>query len=271
MLHDPHIPDEDLLQLMDGELARTRSQEVEAHLLRCWRCRSRRGELEQSISEFVRFQRVEFDSRIPDISGPAAQLHARLDTLANEPQRQRTHFFGLRWASVPTAIAASAVVLGVVLLSWPLSRSASAASLPNSKLTPGATREISKEQVCALPGEDEERQVPTDLAIHVFQEYGIHQPRPRAYEMDYLITPALGGAEDVRNLWPQPYSGSVWTAHVKDALEDHLRTLVCKGEIDLATAQHEMASNWIAAYQKYFQTRRPLASHISFTKDLPWE
>ena len=27
---------------------------------------------------------------------------------------------------------------------------------------------------------------------------------------------------------------------------------------DLATAQHEIASNWIAAYKKYFHTQTPL-------------
>jgi len=44
------------------------------------------------------------------------------------------------------------------------------------------------------------------------------RPRPDAYEVDYLITPELGGATDIRNLWP--YGDTVWNAHVKDQLED---------------------------------------------------
>jgi hypothetical protein len=78
--------------------------------------------------------------------------------------------------------------------------------------------------------------------------------------VDYLITPALGGADDIHNLWPQSYKATVWNAEVKDALEDHLRNLVCGGELDLATAQREIATNWIEAYKKYFHTDRPLAS-----------
>ncbi|MBV9742856.1 MAG: HNH endonuclease [Acidobacteriia bacterium] len=102
------------------------------------------------------------------------------------------------------------------------------------------------------------RAVPVSLARRVFQEYGLSGAEPRSYEVDYLITPALGGAEDIRNLWPQSYSASTWNAQVKDALEDHLRDLVCSGQLDLATAQHDISSDWIAAYRKYFHTDRPL-------------
>ena len=41
-------------------------------------------------------------------------------------------------------------------------------------------------------------------------------------------------------------------------VEDRLRDMVCKGEIDLSTAQHEIATDWIVAYKKYFHTDRPL-------------
>ena len=38
---------------------------------------------------------------------------------------------------------------------------------------------------------------------------------------------------------------------MKDALERKLHKLVCAGQLDLKTAQREIASNWIEAYQKY--------------------
>ena len=101
--------------------------------------------------------------------------------------------------------------------------------------------------------------VPVALQRRVFDEYGIRAAAPGAYEVDYLITPALGGADDIHNLWPQAYTATVWNAQVKDALEDHLRDLVCDGQLDLATAQREIATNWIEAYKKYFHTDRPLA------------
>lgn len=92
----------------------------------------------------------------------------------------------------------------------------------------------------------------------VFHEYGMDGAPPRAYEVDHLITPALGGTDDIRNLWPEPYTSTEWNAHVKDKLEDRLHDLVCGGKLDLATAQRDMASNWIQAYKKYFHADQPL-------------
>jgi len=82
--------------------------------------------------------------------------------------------------------------------------------------------------------------------------------RPRAFEVDYLITPALGGADDIHNLWPESYEATVWNAHVKDQLEDYLRDRVCAGTLDLPTAQRDLAVNWIEAYKRYFGTSEPL-------------
>lgn len=93
------------------------------------------------------------------------------------------------------------------------------------------------------------------------------ESRGSEYEVDFLITPGLGGAEDVRNLWLEPYSSTVWNAHVKDALEDRLHELVCSGNLDLATAQHEIATDWIAAYKKYFHTEIPVSDSSGTTSN----
>jgi hypothetical protein len=113
--------------------------------------------------------------------------------------------------------------------------------------------------------------IPASLAYRVFEKYRIHNPSPRSYEVDYLISPALGGADDIRNLWPQPYASGEWNAHVKDALEDYLHDQVCAGKLDLQTAQRDISENWISAYQKYFHTDRPLPVHVAFSIDPPWE
>ena len=84
----------------------------------------------------------------------------------------------------------------------------------------------------------------------VFAAYGMDPAQAGAYEVDYLITPELGGAHTVRNLWPQPYSAR-WNARVKDRLEHRLHQLVCQGKVNLATAQHDIATDWIGAYRKY--------------------
>lgn len=88
-------------------------------------------------------------------------------------------------------------------------------------------------------------------------EYGYADHRLSSYEEDHLIPLELGGApRDPRNLWPEPYSatlpdGTPVGARVKDQLENRLNDLVCGGDMPLATAQHLIATDWVAAWQRY--------------------
>jgi len=100
------------------------------------------------------------------------------------------------------------------------------------------------------------------LQRKIFQEYGVAGAEPRDFELDYLITPELGGAADPRNLWPEPHSATLWNSYVKDDLETRLHQLVCDGSLDLVTAQHDIATDWIAAYKKYFHTDVPSTIHF---------
>ena len=133
-----------------------------------------------------------------------------------------------------------------------------AEAAPNRNLTPGAARQVTKSEVCSAAQEEVVGDVSVSLREKVLEEYGIAQARPEDYEIDYLIAPRLGGTEDIRNLWPEPYRAEVWNAHVKDALEERLHEMVCSGQLDISTAQHDIATDWIAAYKKYFHTSKPL-------------
>jgi hypothetical protein len=106
--------------------------------------------------------------------------------------------------------------------------------------------------------------IPAKLQQLVFEQYGIDGASPDAFEVDYLITPDLGGASSERNLWPEPYHNTVWNARVKDELEVHLKNLVCSGKLDISTAQRDLAGNWVAAYKKYFRTNTPLGKPHRF-------
>jgi hypothetical protein len=135
---------------------------------------------------------------------------------------------------------------------------------PKPDLTPGVARSVAPSDVCGGKSALGSSEIPSTIQQQVFQEYGLTDARSNDYELDYLITPELGGATDVRNLWPEPIGRTEWNAHVKDALEDLLYEKVCSGEIDLATAQHEIASGWISAYKKYFHTDQPFAKPTGF-------
>jgi len=269
---DSHASDELLLMELEGELSPPKAKDVRAHVEACWRCRARRQELEGSIADFIQVYQQDFGRRLPPATGPRAMLKARLtqQAPASEPWR-----WFRRWHKPVWAAAAS--ILGLLVMgwfaartgwhrpevSWPMDSTHLAGDLarsrPNTALTPGATILLSRSAVCSQANV-KNKEVPASVQRIVFAEYGLAQAQPRAYEVDYLVTPALGGADDIRNLWPHSYS-SVWNARVKDALEDRLRDMVCDGSLDLADAQREIAVDWIGAYRKYFHTDRPLPGH----------
>jgi hypothetical protein len=263
---DSHLSDQRLLMDVDGELSPNDEKLVRTHLDACWKCRARRQELENAIADFVRGYQREFDAKLPPVAGPRALLKARLAELSSTPRA--SEFLSTRrftW-ELAAAVSAVAVVSLLLLLSNVGGRKSESieqvpvVSIPDSKLTPGAAVLEDRQAVCA-EANTKNKAVPVALQKRVFEEYGIKGAEPRAYEVDYLVTPALGGADDIHNLWPHSYSATAWNAQVKDALEDRLRDLVCNGNLDLTEAQREIASNWIGAYKKYFHTDRPLPEH----------
>ena len=271
---DGHISHSELVRAADGELSSAEALRVTAHLESCWRCRTRRLEFDEAISDFVREHRASTENEWPAMDGPRALLRARLRHLHSaEPptlwQSARPWIFHPR-NPVYAGIGFGAILLVVLVLHFSTGQ-ARAEWIPDARLTPGATRTVRREDVCPVKPKDDFYPIPATLAYRVFEKYRIHNPGPRSYEVDYLISPSLGGADDIRNLWPQPYASGEWNAHVKDALEGYLHDQVCAGNLDLHTAQQEISINWIAAYRKYFHTDRPLPVHIAFSVDPPWE
>ena len=268
---DLHLSDQELLQAADGELSARRAAQVQSHLAACWDCRARMAEIEGTIADFARAHRQTLDPQMPPIDGPRALLRAQLADLAAGPKisswRRLFQFDSpIRTAALVGAVLlVCAVVVGLLLHHSTLAAANSAitsaerASEPNHSLTPGATRRVTISDVCAMAHEEVIGEVSTPLRQEVFQEYGIVNARAGDYEIDYLIAPGLGGLEEIHNLWPEPYTSTTWNAHVKDALEERLHEMVCAGKLDLSTAQRDIATDWIAAYKKYFRTDKPVA------------
>jgi hypothetical protein len=128
---------------------------------------------------------------------------------------------------------------------------------PDPTKTPGvADPALTAEVLCAkIFTTRDVRSVPQALKRRVYALYGMANHKgacarsKRGCEVDHLISLELGGANDVENLWPEPF-GKPWGAEVKDKLENRLHKLVCAGEIDLDTAQREITTDWIAAYRR---------------------
>jgi hypothetical protein len=241
-----HLSDQELLRVLDGEMEPAGAA---SHLAECWTCRARKQELEGAIREFIRLPKP----ALPSTEGPRALLKARLEELHGQR--------GVAWQNwfLAAAFCVLLITAGLTIGQlWNHTSRVVVVTVPDPKLTPGATVLMSPSEVCSASNA-KNKAVPAALRKKVFEAYGISRAEPRAYEVDYLITPALGGADDIHNLWPQTYSDTAWNAQVKDDLEDHLRALVCEGKLDLATAQREIAGNWIDAYKKYFHTDFPRA------------
>ena len=147
-------------------------------------------------------------------------------------------------------------LLAVILLSFAGSALAEdPPSRPDPKLTPGAVLQVTAAEVCRPGYAKSVRHVDGKTKALVYREYGIEHHRSGAYEIDHLISLGLGGSNDIRNLWPESLDTQPWNGRAKDRLEDRLHKLVCKGAVSLDEAQAAIASDWIAAYQKYVEQR----------------
>jgi len=138
-----------------------------------------------------------------------------------------------------------------------------AADLPDPTVTPGATnpavtQDTIKDTICKI-GWTKTIRPPngytSKLKVQQMRDLGL-TGSPREYEEDHLISLELGGhPTDPKNLWPEPWTSDN-SARKKDALETYLKRQVCAGRVTLAEAQQAIATNWIAAYDKYMPARK---------------
>jgi hypothetical protein len=120
--------------------------------------------------------------------------------------------------------------------------------LPDSACTPGAIfPDATKDKICQSGYAGSVRNVSTSEKDQVYAEYEIASHSPGQYEVDHLVSLELGGSNDISNLWPELASPTPGF-HQKDQVENYLHDQVCSGAVPLATAQQEIATNWLAVY-----------------------
>ena len=134
--------------------------------------------------------------------------------------------------------------------------------LPNRTITPGVARtDLTVRQICTMAWGKDARHVTDAMKQQAFANYGltgnqdpgcIRDKSGRRCEIDHLISRELGGADDIKNLWPQPYGSKPWNAVRKDRVENRLHKEVCAGRITLQRAQQEIRTDWRVPYRRYF-------------------
>ena len=122
--------------------------------------------------------------------------------------------------------------------------------LPDPACTPGATNpEVTQanitQTICASEWTTRVRPPQSyteSLKRSQMAEYGDTRPI-YDYEEDHLIPLGLGGApSDPLNLWPQPGA----SPNPKDEVESAANHAVCDGRTTLASAQRQIASDWVS-------------------------
>jgi hypothetical protein len=122
--------------------------------------------------------------------------------------------------------------------------------LPDGACTPGAIiASATTNQICQSGYASSVRNVPTSEKDQAYAEYGITSHYAGQYEVDHLVSLELGGSNDIANLWPELASPTPGF-HQKDKVENYMHDQVCSGAVPLATAQQEIATNWLALYQQ---------------------
>jgi hypothetical protein len=174
----------------------------------------------------------------------------------------------------------SAIIASVLFIS-PVAAFAQQGQLPDKDKTPGVSLihvpdEKAADCLTDLMGEKVEiddtvtqtmictrgyskciRNVSSAVKKAVYKSYGMPQgphtgacDTDQGCEVDHLISIELGGANDRKNLWPQPYEGLKFNAHVKDKLENFLHDQVCNGgKLTLSAAQREISTNWVESFK----------------------
>jgi len=151
--------------------------------------------------------------------------------------------------------------------------------LNNAKLTPGAVRTTKAADVCSGESTRDFRKTTAAMKAAVYKAYGVARTRTLPgdpvpadakkpyFEIDHLISLELGGADDVKNLWPQPYYQHPG-AHEKDAVENYLHRKVCGGQINLTDAQKAIANDW---YDVYLQMQKEKESAELMRAEPQWD
>lgn len=250
-----HLTDETLLLMMDGELPPHEADAALDHLEECAACRHRRDAFLGLLSE------VEV---LPPPANAATTARTSLThrmTTAAASRRPEWLRLRLLWKIAALVLLASGAMV-YRHLATPRQNALvtyeETGPEPNHAITPGSVRPAALTELCAMPDDDLDPVVTPEKAHAVLSAYGLNDRTSRAFQVDYLINPQLGGNDDVENLWPEPYHATVWNAQAKDALETRLHGMVCSGQMSLEDAQRLIATDWIGAYKQVFHADRPV-------------
>lgn len=118
---------------------------------------------------------------------------------------------------------------------------------PDPIMTPGEADDVPPLVFCNHTTK-ERRHPPRDANEVVGKAYNVPPIEIGSrYQLDHLIPLSIGGANTLRNLWPQPME----EAYLKDDCDRGIQTLVCSGKVSLAEARKAIAEDWVLACRRW--------------------
>lgn len=133
----------------------------------------------------------------------------------------RAALWSRKWPLIP-------LLTGLLMghLFWPNHAYCAPRAAPDPVHTPGLVDPSHKlSLLCAGSNKNYPRKVSTAMKAQVAAWYGIRRADWPKYEFDHLIPRCAGGADDVRNLWPEPLGD----AKQKDVFEEQYCRDICSG------------------------------------------
>ena len=131
---------------------------------------------------------------------------------------------GLMSHQMPRRLALSFAV--ALALGWSaIAVAAGDPTVPDNRLTPGAITTSDPAVVCHVGYSREHRGYESDRSAYdamrkaVFAAYGVPWSEHNERELDHRVPLALGGADAIANLWPQPLPPTPWNAVLKGPVE----------------------------------------------------
>ena len=255
-----HLSDADILRLIDLEGSPSEAQWAREHLLVCVECSARLAHSKRTLGELDDLFASQLAGALSSSTASRVRLQRSLQRAGASPERRRGNASSA-FVRIAAMAAVGLVVAGVAVHARRRAERerpvallhAEAGPIPNRMLTPGAIRPVTLGEICQSTDDDDlDPSVAPAIQSAVLKEYGIAGAGTQGiYQIDYLVNPQLGGTNDIKNLWPQPYHDGVWNARAKDELEKHLHEMVCNRTVELTVAQREIATDWISAYKKY--------------------
>ncbi len=140
---------------------------------------------------------------------------------------------------------------------------------PNPTLTPGVAATLKASDLQASYNgqtySQAHRSVQSSEKNQVYQEYSITGSHPvGSYEVDHFYPLCAGGANDLKNLWPEPaanvWNGADYGFHTKDKLETYICAQIKAGKLDPAVAYQKVTTDWVAYYLEIFGAHAPIVT-----------